>query len=429
MFSYDRQMEKNEGYYMDDMNKIEIVSDGSRLMSYTEHERIRRNRVTGISLAVILVIFSLIIAYGNRFFNSYEEISYTQNTEGNGTRFAVFSDGYLKYSKDGISYLNQKEQVQWTEAFTMGKPHVVVNKQYAAAVDLDGNLVQLYNRSGKMGEYAMSYPVKKILLAEQGVFCVVLDGTNENYIRLYDTKGTLLAEIKTKIENNGYPMAVAMSSDASKLVASYYRVDGIDSQNIISFYNFGEGGKGVSGNLVGTYQLDNMLIPKISFTDENTVYVIGDERMLVYDVKNTPKQKKEIIYPAKLINIFSNEKYVGFTCENPIEEVEAKKAETYEIYIYNKNGSMLKHFGTDTVYDSVKLIDNVIAGFTGTVCHMVRVNGTEAFLCDMGKNIIDILPSDTGTEFLFVYSESSARIRLKNKIVIAQEIDTVEINE
>jgi hypothetical protein len=42
-------------------------------------------------------------------------------------------------------------------------------------------------------------------------------------------------------------MSVALSSDASKLAASYYRVDGIDSQNIISFYNFGEGGKGQAG--------------------------------------------------------------------------------------------------------------------------------------------------------------------------------------
>jgi len=57
-----RQKEKNEGYYMDDMNKIEIVSDGSRLMSYTEHERIRRNRRLGIGIAVVLVVISLFLA-------------------------------------------------------------------------------------------------------------------------------------------------------------------------------------------------------------------------------------------------------------------------------------------------------------------------------------------------------------------------------
>ena len=414
---------------MEDVNKIEIVSDGSRLMSYAEHERIKRNQTIGIGMAVILLAISLFIGYWNRSFNAYEELAYTQNTEGNGTNYAVFLEGYLKYSKDGISYLSQKEAVQWTEAFTMGKPHVAVNDQYAAVADLDGNVVQLYNRNGKMGEYSMSYPIKKIMVAKQGVFCVVLDGVDENFIRLYDTKGELLAEIKTKIENNGYPMAVALSSDASKLVASYYRVDGIDSQNIVSFYNFGEGGKGQSGNLVGTYQLDNMLIPKVVFTDDNTVYVIGDSRMLVYDVKSTPKQKKEIIYPANPINVFSNEKYIGYTCENPIEDVEADKAKLYEVYVYNKNGRLVRHFGTDTIYDNVKLVGNVIVGYTGTVCHMIRTNSSEAFLCDMGRNIVDVLPTDSRTEFLFVYSEGCARVRLKNEIVTVEKTDTVEIDE
>lgn len=414
---------------MEEMNKIEIVSDGSRLMSYTEHERITRNRRVGIAMAVILVTISLFLAFWNRNFNSFEEISNTQNTEGNGTSYAVFLDGYLKYSKDGISYLGQKEQVYWTEAFTMSKPFVVVNEQYAVAADLDGNGIQLYNRNGKVGEYSMDYPIKKIMIAKQGVFCVVLDSTNENYIRLYDTKGELLAEIKTKIENNGYPMAVALSSDASRLAASYYRVDGIDSQNIISFYNFGEGGKGQSGNLVGTYQLDNMLIPKITFTDDDTVFVVGDTKMLVYDVNNIPKQKKEIVYPAAPINVFGNQKYVGFTCENPMEDVEAEKAEPYEIYVYNKNGRLLRHFGVDTIYDTVKIIDNVIVGYTGTICSMVRINGTEALLCDMGKNIIDVLPTNSRTEFLFVYNESSSRVRLKNTIASEEKTDTVEIEE
>ena len=66
---------------MEDTNKIEIVSDGSRLMSYTEHERIRKNKTIVIAIAVVLVIASLFLAYWNRSFNSYKELSYTQEME------------------------------------------------------------------------------------------------------------------------------------------------------------------------------------------------------------------------------------------------------------------------------------------------------------------------------------------------------------
>ena len=119
----------------------------------------------------------------------------------------------------------------------------------------------------------------------------------------------------------------------------------------------------------------------------------------------------------------------GFTCENPIEEVEAEEAKPYEIYVYNKGGRLLKQFGVDTVYDEVKLIDNVIAGFSGNVCYMIRTNGSEAFYGDMGKNIVDILPTNSKTEFLFVYSESCARVRLRNEIIMEEETETVEIEE
>lgn len=160
---------------MEDKNKIEIVSDGTRLMSYAEHERIRKNQKIGIGLAVILVAFSLFLAFWNRNFNAYEELRYTQNTEGNGTRYEAYMEGFLKYSKDGISYLNQKDAVQWTAAYTMSKPEAVVQGEYAAVADMEGNAVQLYDRTGKIGEYSMSYPIKKIMVAKQGVFGVVLD--------------------------------------------------------------------------------------------------------------------------------------------------------------------------------------------------------------------------------------------------------------
>lgn len=413
---------------MEDKNKIEIVSDGTRLMSYAEHERIRKNQKIGIGLAVILVAFSLFLAFWNRNFNAYEELRYTQNTEGNGTRYEAYMEGFLKYSKDGISYLNQKDAVQWTAAYTMSKPEAVVQGEYAAVADMEGNAVQLYDRTGKIGEYSMSYPIKKIMVAKQGVFGVVLDAQKEHYIRLYNTDGELLAEIRTKIENNGYPMAVALSEDGVRLVASYYRVDGIDSQNILSFYNFGEGGKGQSGNLVGTIQLDNMLVPKLAFTDKDTVYAVGDSKMLVYDVKNKPKQIREITYPVDIINVFSNESYVGFTCENPVELVEAGKKSPYEIYVYGKTGRQVKHFGTDKIYDEIKIIDNIITCYTGNQCYMVRTNSQDVFQGDMGKNIVDILPTEKRTEFLVVYSESSARIRLINRVVTAEaeEVENVQ---
>lgn len=411
---------------MEEKKKIEIVSDGSRLMSYEKYRRIKNYRKVALILTVLLVGVSLFLAVWNRTFNSYEELKWTQNTEGNGTRYAVFLDGYLKYSKDGVSYQDQKENVKWTEAYTMSKPVSAVRGSYAAVADMEGNAVYLYDESGKVGSYSMPYPIQKIMVAEQGVFCVVLDGDGINYIRLYHKNGEVLAEIKTQIEINGYPMAVALSSDGSKLVASYYRVDGIDSQNVLSFYNFGEGGKGQSGPLIGTVQYDNMLLPKITFMDDDLVCAVGDEKMLVYQVSGKPKQLREVEYPADLKNVFNGDDYIGFTCENPLDKVEAGEADPYEIYLYDKNGRLKRHFGTEQIYETVQLQGEVLIGYTGSTCSMTRIGGTEMFYQNMGKSIVDILPTNKRNEYLFVFSEGSARIKLTNKLSlpVVEETET-----
>ena len=80
---------------MEEKKNIEIIRDGNRLISYETSERIKRNRKIALILTVVLVASSLFIAYWNRSFNSYEELNYTQNTEGNGTQYAVYMDGYL----------------------------------------------------------------------------------------------------------------------------------------------------------------------------------------------------------------------------------------------------------------------------------------------------------------------------------------------
>lgn len=416
---------------MENNKRIEMVDEGRDLSTYHEQERIRRYRKIGYGMILVCMVAAAILIYWNRFFNSYEELTSTPSSEGANMQFAVYGKGYLKYSKDGISYLNQKEKIIWTEAYTMEEPTISVNGEYAVLADLSGNDVHLYNEKGKIGDYSMSYPIKKVIAAQQGVFCVVLDGESSHYIRLYDRKGELLAEIKTQIDNSGkgYPLDVAISSDGSKLVASLYRVEGIDSQNTLAFYNFGEGGKGQDGNLVGTYDFDDMLIPKVEFMGDDIVYAVGDSMTVVYQMKEKPKKLKELEFETEILSVFSDEDHMGYICQNPEEEVLAGKKELYQTYIYNKKGKLIHSFDKSELHENVQLMDNVIVSYSAGTCVMEKMDGKEVFRQDMGANIIDILPTNKRKEFLFVYGDRSSRILLKNKFVINEnesEVDTIE---
>jgi hypothetical protein len=75
--------------------------------------------------------------------------------------------------------------------------------------------------------------------------------------------------------------------------------------------------------------------------------------------------------------------------------------------------------------------DNVLYCYTGSVCSVRRLNGTEFFYQDMGQNIVNILPTNNRRELFFVYNSRSSRIRLKNSLKLkftkeAEETGTTE---
>lgn len=403
--------------------RIEIIKNRENRKEYQEEQRRDRDRKIAIAVAILFAVVAIVYSFWNRSFNAYEELTSTPNSAANDTQFANYGDGYMKYSKDGISCLDSQEQILWTEAYNMERPFISIEGEYVVVADLQGNEVQIYNQEGKVGDCSMPYPIKSIQAATQGVFCVVLEEDSANYIRLYNREGKLLTDIKTQIESNGYPLDVAISSDGKKMAASFYCIDGINAKNVVSFYNFGEGGKGQSGNLVGTYQFEETLIPKIEFMDDETVCVVGDNQTIFYRMKDKPKKIRQINFDGEIKSVFSNEEYMGYICENPEEEVEAGRIKPYQMMLYNKKGRLAESFERDKLYETVKLQGNIITCYSGSECSLIYTNGIEFFSQDMGQNIMNILPTRNRKHLLMVYSDRSAKIAMKNKM---QKIDMMK---
>lgn len=406
--------------------KIEIIKTREDRKEYAEEQRRNRDRKIAIAVSVLFAVVAVVYSFWNRSFNSYEELTSTPNAAANDTQFARYGKGYMKYSKDGISCLDDKEQILWTEAYNMQKPFISIEGEYVVVADLEGNEIQIYNQEGKVGKCSMPYPIKSVRAAAQGVFCVVLEEDDANYIRLYNRDGKLLTDVKTQIESNGYPLDVAISSDGKKMAASFYCIDGITAKNIVSFYNFGEGGKGQSGNLVGTYQFEDTLIPKVEFMDDETVCVVGDNQTIFYHMKDKPKKIRQIDFEGEIKSVFSNAEYIGYICENPEEDVAAGRMQPYQMMLYNKKGRLVKSFEREKLYETVKLQGNIITCYSGSECSLIYDNGIEFFVQDMGQNIINILPTRNRKQLLFVYSDRSVRISMKNEM---KKMDMPEVVE
>ena len=82
---------------------------------------------------------------------------------------------------------------------------------------------------------------------------------------MYDKTGTLLVSGEIHPENRGFPVSMALSSDATKLLLSIINVNGGDITSELVFYDFTDKGKEEEDNIVATYTYIGALIPKIEF--------------------------------------------------------------------------------------------------------------------------------------------------------------------
>ena len=72
------------------------------------HQRIRPKKVFAVMFLAGMVIFGTYLLLANHFYHAiYQAASYKRETSDNN-RYAVYQNGIVRYSRDGVAYLNQK---------------------------------------------------------------------------------------------------------------------------------------------------------------------------------------------------------------------------------------------------------------------------------------------------------------------------------
>ena len=85
--------------------------------------------------------------------------------------------------------------------------------------------------------------------------------------------------IKASLQNTGYPLAIALSSDATRLLASYLCMDGSTVKTRVISYNFSDT---QSKHVIDTLELEE-LYPKIEFLENNKAVMFGEKSFVLYN--------------------------------------------------------------------------------------------------------------------------------------------------
>ena len=227
----------------------------------------------------------------------------------------------------------------------------------------------------------MPYKICDIEVASQGEFAVILEGENkENYINIYDKNGEPVSEIQTTIDKSGYPMDIDLSSDGTKLFSTYMYLDGVNAKNGLAAYNFGPVGVNENADrLMGGYQLESTLVPKVEFLDNNTICAFGDNQIILYTMREKPSEKAKIALKEEVQSVVFNDKYVGIVIPNNEDAKKDQNKAPFVLELYNTNGRKVMSQPIDFKYENVRMIGDEIIFTGGTECKIYTVKGKLKF--------------------------------------------------
>ena len=131
--------------------KLRVIRPDTVIESEKSREDKSRNlkikviTIIGIVCALLLAIY-LFCVY--RTYNNYKVRKTIKIETGTNSQYQAFGEFVVKYSNDGISYINGTETI-WNEAYEMKSPIVDVCGDYLAIADKNSNTIYIFNKKGK----------------------------------------------------------------------------------------------------------------------------------------------------------------------------------------------------------------------------------------------------------------------------------------
>ena len=383
-------------------------SDQPKTEEQEQFEKARKKRWKKTALIAAVVVALAVGVYlliNLQTYTSARALDTYTVSGASGSAYEQFADGVLKYSRDGISYLNQHGEEMWNQPYQMKNPVVDVNGCSAAVADKGGNAVLVFNEEGVRGETQTNLPIERVRVSEQGIVSVILTDENEARVLCYDAAGNLLVENKTSMNGTGYPLDVALSPDGETMQVLYIYTEAGAVKSRVIYYNFGESGEEKTDHLVAQMEYEDTVMASGFFMDENISVAVGDNRLTIYRGGNVPEETENIEIKKQIKSVFHNEKYIGMVLKN-----EGK--EGYELRLYNTRGqvAMSENFTGD--YSHVKLCGSQVIMYDGKNCSIFTRGGIRKFDGEMNSNILEIFPVPGVNKYIVMNENGLEVVRL-----------------
>lgn len=370
-----------------------------------EKQKLKMNRMqwtiaAGVLILAVVLVYALV--KNNKVASSYEVVTSMSRGDDTSVYYCMMRKGMVKYSKDGVAMTNKSGSVLWNQTYEMASPTMTSAGDYVAVGDIGANTIYIFNEYGQLGHVSTDVPIQEIQISEQGVVAAVLSDTSSNYINLYDKQGNSLGSIKASLENTGYPLAIALSPDASKLAVSYLIVKSGSMQSRIVSYDFSD----VEGDhLLDTQELEG-LYPKAAFLDSREVVLFGEKGFVLYQADSKKIETQEN-FESEINSVFCTNQKLGFIFKN--EDDNGK----YRMEIYNKAGKKSSTYYFDLDYSGMTADDDEVILYNDGEMLIYQMGGRVRFRGTFNTAVTGVMPSWEDGLYWLIDDQSLREIRIR----------------
>ena len=323
-----------------------------------------------------------------------------------GTQYEQYGNRLLKYSPDGVSCLDSSGNVLWNNTFSMSSPIVDICGSTAAVGDQQGTDIYIFDQSGQIGHFETLLPIEKIKVASQGVVAAVLEDGDVTWINFYDTNGNLIAENRTTIDESGYPLDIALSSDGLKMMVSFLCATSGEMYTNVVFYNFDSIGQAEINNLVSEGTYSGAIVPEVDFLAKDSAVALRSDGFSIYRGREIPEETANVEFDKEILSTFHDNDHIGFIFKSDREGYD------YELCVYGLNGrrTVRKYFNFD--YKQVKMERGNIILFNDKEFLVYSDAGRRKVSIAYQKSIQNVIPLGGLGTYLIVTGENTELIRV-----------------
>ncbi len=352
-------------------------------------KKIRRFRITKLRRILVIVVLLILAVSGtylllkNQSYGHARTASEYPGDTSDASSYVQFSDGIIRYNRDGVAYLNRRNEEQWIQPTQLGNPSVTVNDDAFVVADNGGNTILVFSEEGLKGEIETTMPIERVAVSNQGIVSAILRNESAPYIMSYDAAGNVLVEQQTSWGTTGYPVSLAMSDDGNTLAVSYIYVDGASVKSRVIYYNFGEAGRNSQDNIVFSADYDDNVIADMFFMGKDRSVAVGDRSFIIYSGTKNPKAEREVEIDQEIQSVFHSDSYIGFILLN-------RDKSGYEMQIYNRLGDLVTTREISGLYEKAKIDGDEVIMTDGSRCCIITVNGIVKYEGDIDFDVSEI---------------------------------------